>query len=300
MNFIQKIILCLLSLFIANIFAQNIENKETTLPLQFNTGNAAPYGGPSTTITIQNKKIPILFDTGAKKSELVLSEYALQGIKVEYTGKEVCFKAMDGKHCEKEFIIPKVQMGDFVMENVKGTVMPKLWGGHDDFFQETEASRNGVIGLALLSKFNVLLDYPNSKAILIKSGNQPSHYDIQNWIAIPYKNQLLTKLMLNGKLVTLTWDTGAIPSDIKLSTAQKLQQIPCPKDSPYKQVGKCSRVATNSLMTLDGKRLPNTWFEVQDMPSFVPFDGLVGSNFYANNLVYFDFDKHIIYVKPNR
>ena len=45
--------------------------------------------------------------------------------------------------------------------------------------------------------------------------------------------------------------------------------------------------------------LPNTWFKVTNLPSYAPFDGLLGSNFYSENLVYFDFDKQQIFVKPS-
>lgn len=280
------------------IFAKtNATRTQTSIPLEFNVGNPAPYGGPSTIITIQGKEIPIIFDTGAKKSDLVLTKHVLKTIHVKFTGRQICFKAMDGKHCQKEFLIPEVKIGSFVVKNVKGTLMTKLWGGHDEFFKETEASRNGVIGFGLLSKFNLLLDYPNSKAHLIKPQNKPTDYDIENWVSIPFQGHLLTKLKLNDKLVTLTWDTGAIPSNINQTVAQSLKQTPCPKNNPYKGNEKCSRVETISLTTINNESLPTTWFSVQKMPPSVPFDGLVGSNFYAENLVYFDFDKHRIYVK---
>ena len=43
--------------------------------------------------------------------------------------------------------------------------------------------------------------------------------------------------------------------------------------------------------------IPNTWYKVMKIPSQAPFDGLMGSNFYRNNLVYFDFGSHKIHVK---
>lgn len=144
---------------IKTVLAEENSLTQTSVPLKFDVGNPAPYGGPSTVITIQGKSIPILFDTGAKKSDLVLSKHALKNIRAKFTGKQICFKAMDGQHCQKEFLIPEVTIGSFVIQNVKGTLMTKLWGGKDESFRETEASRNGVIGFNLLSKFNVLLDW---------------------------------------------------------------------------------------------------------------------------------------------
>jgi hypothetical protein len=60
-----KLIL-LLFLSCLNI-AWSSELTQTTLPLEFNTGNPAPYGMASTVITIEGKTFPIIVDTGAKK-----------------------------------------------------------------------------------------------------------------------------------------------------------------------------------------------------------------------------------------
>lgn len=60
------------------------------------------------------------------------------------------------------------------------------------------------------------------------------------------------------------------------------------------------RVEAISLKTIDNQLFPSTWFSVVDIPPSAPFDGLIGSNFYAENLVYFDFDSHKIYVKPGQ
>lgn len=67
MQLIKRILFGFVLIFTNYVFAQNIDLKQTKLPLQFNTGNPAPYGMPSAVITIQSKKIPLIFDTGAQK-----------------------------------------------------------------------------------------------------------------------------------------------------------------------------------------------------------------------------------------
>lgn len=293
----KKTLCALLFLITATVFAQSLSFPlETTLPLQFNTGNPAPYGLPSTTITIEGKTLPVILDTGAKKEELALSKHAIKNLHVTFTGKQVCSMAFDGKSCLPEFIIPEVKIGSFVVHNVHGTLMSKLWGGHMKGFQATEASQNGVIGFALLSKFNLLLDYAHEKAILIKPHYNPSQYDITQWTSLPFQGHLLTQLKINNKTVTLSWDTGAVPSGIiKRSLARNFIQSTCANNSPYTDKT-CRGVATHSFTTLNDGKLPNTWFMVTDIPAFAPFDGLVGSNFYHANLVYFNFDQQRIYV----
>lgn len=296
MSHFKKLIVILL-LFSSLVFAQKLTPAyQTNLPLRFDTGNNAPYGAPSTVISIQGKDLPILFDTGAKNSELVLSQSALENLRVKFTGKKKCFKAFDGRHCQKEFIIPEVKLGTFTVKNVKGTLMEKLWGGNDANFKETEASRNGVIGFALLSKFNVLLDYPNAKVLLIKPTNQPFGFNFKRWVSMPFTGHLNTALKINGKLINVSWDTGAIPSVIRKTVASNFKNVPCPGNAPYSRKD-CMSVETLSFTTDKDEELPNTWFKITDIPAYAPFDALIGANFYKENLVYFDFKNHRIYVK---
>lgn len=294
-----RILLSLLFLTHA-VFAQSAKSSETMLPLQFDTGNPAPYGMASTVITIEGKPFPIIVDTGAKKYGLALTKEALSQIHFQFTGKLICSNSTTGKHCEKEFIIPEVKLGTFTVKNVEGILVEHLWGGNDDKFKATEASRNGLLGYALLSKFNILLDYKNSEITLVKPGNTVTQYNIAKWSAILFDNHLHAKLNADGKLLTFSWDTGAIPSIISRKAAADFKQMHCPKNNPYKEsIDNCLRVNIASLLTTDNEFISNnTWFSVTDIPENAPFDGLIGSNFYANNLVYFDFDNHKIYVKP--
>lgn len=269
------------------------------MSLKFDTGNPAPYGMASTVISIEGKPFPIIVDTGAKKYGLALTREALQQIHVQFTGKLICSNSITGKHCEKEFIVPEVKLGKFNIKNVKGILVEHLWGSShgEDRFKATDASRNGLLGYTLLSKFNILLDYKNSKMTLIRPGKTFTQHDVTKWKAIPFDNHLNTKLNVNGKLLAFSWDTGAIPSIISRKAATSFKQIQCPKDNPYKEpMDQCVRVEAN-LSTVNNSVISHTWFSITDIPDAAPFDGLIGSNFYANNLVYFDFDNHTIYVQ---
>lgn len=296
----MKVLLLILLLLIAPLsFAaeETFTATETTLPLEFKTGNQPPYGLPSTFITVGKRTLPVIVDTGASNIELVLSRHALGNMPIQFTGNEVCFMAFDGKHCQPEFIIPQVRIGSFVLSNVRGTLMSELWGGKEKDFITTEASRDGVLGLALLSRFNILLDFPHSKLTLIQPQSKPANYNVSNWVAIPFQENLETQLKVNGKLLKLDWDTGSVPSIIKRDIAANFKQARCPEATSYGEKN-CFRVKTTSFMTSTGEQLPNTWFMVQDIPKDAPFDGLVGSNFFHENVIYIDFDQRKIYVKP--
>jgi len=220
-----------------------------------------------------------------------------QNIKVQYTGKEICSKTMDGKYCEKEFIIPEVKLGSFTAYNVKGVVMPKLWGGNDEGFIPSTASNNGLMGFSLLKQFNILLDYPHAQMLLIKPQSKVEGYNMVQWTSIPFTDHLNTQLKVNDKLLTFSWDTGSNVSIIKKNIAQDFPQKACPAGRRY-STKDCVRIETVSFATADNKVLQNTWFRTENIPSYAPFDGLIGSNFYEQNLVYFDFDNHKIFVRP--
>jgi hypothetical protein len=293
-----KLILFLIPIISLTAFAGNDEiPAQTSLPLMFNTGNPAPYGLPSTVISVEGKSLPVIFDTGAKKSGITLSAHALKGLHVRFTGNQTCFNAFDGKHCEKEFIIPEVKIGAFVLKNIKATLMPKLWGGKDTGFLATEASKNGVIGYNLLSQFNILLDYPHKKAILYRKGQHPAQYDFLRWIVIPFSGQLYTTVQINGKNMILGWDTGSVPSVIKADVVKNMQLSKCPANTPFGKSKNCQQLVTQTFTTAEGVKLTKTGFLIEDIPAIAPFDGLVGSNFYMQNLVYFDFDNQKIYSK---
>jgi hypothetical protein len=295
-----KILLLILLLSFTSIisYAQDANAiEQTVLPLKFNTGNLAPYGMPSTTIMIQGKTIPLLLDTGASNVGIVLSAEAIKNINVQFTGKQDCFESMDGKHCEKKFIIPEMQMGKFTLKNVSGTLMPKLWGGNDKNFKPTQASKNDVIGLRALSRFNLLLDYPNNKVTLIIPHSEPTNYDYKNWATASFhvKGGIITTANINGRPVKLVWDTGAIPSIISNSFSK--EAIRCPTQIAKIYTRKDCQMVTSKNFTMNKEAFPNAWFMLADVPKAAPFDGIVGSNFYQNNLVYFDFSNYKLYVQ---
>lgn len=275
------------------------EPREVVLPLKFDTGVRSPYGLASTEIYVQGKRLPVIIDTGATKYGLVLTKKALQKIQIKMTGKKICSIATSGKHCEEEFIAPQVQIGSFTLQNVEGQVLSKLWGSSRGF-KKTTASKDGLLGFDFLSQFNVLLDYPHKRLILVNPAATPLEYPLKNWVAIPYTGHLLTQLRFNGKPISVSWDTGAAPSVIRKNYAKAFSVLPCPSKAPYALFA-CDSIISSSFTTAAGHRLPGIWFKLTDnLPdrAIAPFDGLVGANFYANNLVYFDFAHHKIFVRP--
>jgi len=267
-------------------------SDEIILPIELTA-----QGMPVTSIQIQGNDIPLIFDNGASHSSIVLSKELTKklNLKMTPTNKKSCFHSDDGKKtCLKVYTIPELKIGHMTIHDVPCQLMDKLWGGHyDEGFIWFEAAKNGVIGLDLLRQFNVLVDYKTSRAILMKLGEYPHQYDMKNWIKIPFSNKygMTTIAKINGTDVTLVWDTGANNSIMSSTT-----KIPAEKKScAYKENPSCQYFETTTFM-VGNKQLPSTKFFIQK--NEIPFDGFIGSSFFKEHQVFFDFKNNLLFVKP--
>ena len=266
------------------------DSQETVLPLTFSQNSSA------FNVQIQGKTIPVILDTGDATDSITLSPEALKGIKVVFTGKQVCTGSSSGQDCMQSFIIPQIKIGSFVLQNVQGQLMPHIWGNAQGMIM-TQAWKDGVVGLPLLKNFGVLIDYPNSRLVFTKNYQSPSGINLANWTKIPFvfDTNIATTAEINGTPVKLIWDTGTIPSCIKASIPIKADISECP-DRYNIVIPQCKRIRSASFV-VDNQKLENTWFIVRDMPE-IPFDGFVGSNFFDNNLVFIDFKNNNLFIKP--
>lgn len=294
---------CILLIGLLVIQAVVAQPQVATLPLQFNTGNAvagAATNLPSTTITIQGQSIPLVVDSGEAQVPLALSEAVLQRIHTIKTNEESCATSIvTGKTCLPIVIIPEIEIGGFTLKHVRAEVMTHLWGDtQTSDFKQSAASRNGVIGLPLLSQFNVLFDYSSASMTLFKrqSGKKPA--GIKHWVAIAFHDHLLTHLIVDGQPMVMGWDTGAVPGVMKQTSVKTFKKYARPPGQPYGHAENCSRVIPMTLTTQTGQSLKPTWFIVRPFPPAAPFDGLMGANFFSHNRIYIDFEHHQLYVKP--
>lgn len=173
-------------------------------------------------------------------------------------------------------------------------------GGNDANFKHTEASKNGVIGLRLLSHYGLLLDYANSRAILTKANMPPLKYDIKFWIKIPFNFQggISTTAKINGEIKKLIWDTGATPSIIRATDVVSKASMSCPREAYYSEPG-CTLIKTQQF-SINKEIIPNNWFMLSSLDKSMPFDGFVGSNYYEKNVLFFDFNNKFIYIQNNK
>jgi hypothetical protein len=259
---------------------------ETKLPIEFSQGLASTY------IYIENKKIPLLLDSGASKYSIVLSRSVLNGLKVKYAGTESCSNTIDGKICMKDFLIPTVKVGSLILHNVRGSELQQLWGGQKGFI-ETQAARNGLIGLNFLKKFNIFLNYRNHRIIFTKDKTHPANFDFRNCSRIDFKfdKGLLANITMANKKLKLIIDTG---SNLSYLMPGKSPQSSLPCNNKYaKEIDNCHYMKTkvfNSFHNYIGKET----FYISNMQ--MPFDGIIGATFIQHHDIFIDSYNRFIYI----
>jgi len=265
-------------------------SDEIVLPIKL-----SPQGFPVATIQIQGNDIPLIFDNGASRTTITLSQEIVKklALKMTATNKKSCHHDDSGKEtCLNVHNIPEIKIGQMTMHNVSCEQMDKLWGGHyDEGFVWFEAAKNGVIGLDLLRQFNVLVDYKNAQVILTKLGEYPSQYDVKRWTQVPFTNKygITTAAKINGVDATIVWDTGANKSIIKTTSKIFAGKTSCESNNDPS----CYFETTTFIVS--DKQLPKTKFSIQK--DELPFDGMIGSDFIEDHKVFFDFKNNVLFIE---
>jgi hypothetical protein len=124
-------------------------------------------------------------------------------------------------------------------------------------------------------------------------GEYPHQYDVKSWTRVPfsYDHGISISAKLNGADAALVFDTGANTSIMKATA-----KIPAAKKSCASESNPlCQYFETTTFMVGD-KQLPKTKFFIQK--DEFPFDGLIGSSFFKEHQVFFDFKNNLVFIKP--
>lgn len=271
---------------------QQINENDIVVPLIFKSWS------PTIFVTIEKIKIPLQFDLGAANIGISLSPNILKNLKkVKYTGHTRTVRDSQGrKAILQEFILPDVQIANLKINNMKGIENhPFPWGSPG---VAPEDVKNGVIGLGIVTKFNMIIDYKNRKLILIKGNNYPSHYNIDSWQKIPFtmNGNIVTNVKFGNKQIKLLLDTGVQFNLIKPIPKVSGDIRPCPKniaDILGMDANHCKEITAN--VTKDKSRLNKMTFYITSLQG-LPVDGVIGEPFFKNHIVYINFSKKILAV----
>lgn len=261
----------------------------TFVPLRFS------HGYPIVKFTIYGKQIPLNLDLGASKIDLAINPKLLKQlhIKVNYTGKfQKAVDARGVKSIYKEFILPKAQLGNFIIKKIQ-CLEYSPWGGKG-------ASKIGVVGLNLMARFNIIIDYKKSRIILIKGNDYPPNYNVNAWPKIPFllEDNIITTARVGFKTIKLLWDTGAILSFIKPTVKLPGKVKTCSKKvTTY--LNNCRKIYIEDFR-MGNTNFGNIIFYAHSMPGLpINVDGLLGRNFFETHVIYINFTKKFLAISPD-
>ena len=272
-------------------FAQSLE---VTWDLTFDNG----YNLPSVIMDFQDKKIPFILDTGSK-SALHLPMALINKIpnKTENSEK-LKFNDLTGDIKEvRSFIVDKLKLGSFIFNNVQ-VLEYKSWGLFiSSDLNKSNPEKKGidaeksVIGLGLFKDYVLNINYPENK-ITISDDIKISDDLNKNWFSIPFylNNYGLVINLFDGiRNYEMILDTGAAVSIIKeksLSPFSKKLTIP-----KYN-----FRYTALEMADVDSVKVEA--IIIDSLPDVFEPDGILGSNFFRENIVKIDFKNKQMWIQP--
>lgn len=273
------------------------EFESTEVPIYFTSKDNAPSYA-YIDVFVNKVKLRLFIDTGHGYGTVSLPLSALNGLDVTYTGATKENHDFKGQQYDsRQYLLPKVEIGSLVLDQVPGY---EFFSRYDDL--------GGLIGLAFLNQFNVLIDYPNRKFGLYRKDFYPDYLKSQGWTKV----QLVPPLSLPVKLkdyeetFTFCLDTGAIAVDEKkhsygtirsasaLSKLLQQNETLEPDPSDIEVLGKFS---SNQFRTPCNYPLAPMDFMLVDY-EYPKRDGFLGHNFFSKYSVFIDFTQDEIHLRP--
>jgi predicted aspartyl protease len=240
-------------------------------------------GMPWVDATIGGRPVRLLLDLGGFDAVALIPD-ELKKIEVTWTGESRITFSLGESAKAREYVLPEVELGGVVFSDVTG---------HEDLLHDKnrKIDRPGYLGLGLLRRFRVVIDYPARQLVLIwPDAPMPEPYDVENWPAVEFeagKDGVVARAKVNGIDRLLVWDTGASHCVLKsgLEGAAPVRPI---EGYPFAKV-ESFRLAGEEFGPLD--------FALLDfkMPKA---DGFVGYSLFAKHAVYIDFASRKLSVKP--
>ena len=242
-------------------------------------------GMPWVDAKIGGRPVRLLLDLGGFDAVALIPD-ELKEIQVTWTGKsKTTFSAMGEAARAREYVLPEVELGGILFPDVKG---------YEDLLhgKNRSVSRVGYLGLGLLRRFRVVIDYPARQLVLIwPDAPMPEPYNIQDWPTIDFeagKDGVVARAKVNGIDRLFVWDTGASHCVLKtgLQGAAPVRPI---EGHPFAAI-ESFRLAGEEFGPLD--------FAMLDfkMPKA---DGFVGYAFFVKHAVYIDFANRKLSVKTD-
>ena len=270
--------------------------ESTEVPIYFEGDSNSPSYA-YIDVLVNEVKLRLLIDTGHGYGTVSLPLSVLSELDVTYTGVSKENRDFKGQQYDsRHYLLSKVEIGSLVLDQVPGYEFLSRYG-----------DLGGLIGLAFLNQFNVLIDYPNKRFGLYRKDFYPDYLKSQVWTKVQLIPPLSLPVNLKDYEETFAFclDTGAIAVDeekhsygmirSKSTLGKLLQQneILEPDPSDVEVLGKFS---SNQFRTPCDYPLAPMDFMLVDY-EYPKRDGFLGHNFFSKYSVFIDFRQDEIHLR---
>lgn len=249
---------------------------------------------PIVTIDDGKNKTDFFLDTGADIN-LTLTQSDLKKLNAKPTGKDLNSATNYGKYKSKEYVIKSWNLGGFKLSDVRCEELSDTRKNKEPFVTHS------TIGLGLLRKYAILVDYTNHKLVLYSPDNYQSYIDTSSWIKVESPYDPLG-IVIDGIIGTnkyrLCIDTGCVAYDNGTKCSYNVFKGINRKafNQPMKSIDGMS-VVNSVSMKLGEQTLPNLNFMFLDFVTEPEgLDGFLGSDFLDKYKVLVDFKRNCVFI----
>jgi hypothetical protein len=250
---------------------------------------------PYVNAEIEGKPCTLAVDLGSRFA-LGLEKDVLDTFQKKPSGKGIIRDAYGNRYEVAKYILPKIKIGTAVWTNVKTREK------HSDFMKNVTFSSDsnfvpktdthGDIGLKMLTKYNLLMDF--SRSVMYASNDfdklNAEGYPVETWFPVPIKRtkySICLDVQTDAGLKRFSLDTGATITFIRASEVQdKIGEKTCLVFKAF--TSKKFEIAGRDLGSTD-LYLFNISEELDDC------NGTIGMDILGNQACYFDFKNEIAY-----
>jgi hypothetical protein len=251
-------------------------------------------------VVIEGVNIPLEIDLGSRLEVEIYSDVLGQFYKRIYGIEK--WKNFRGTEFEyPTYTLPKIEIGSLTFKNPIVVEFPSEASDESIIWEDLEQKKSsrevvGQLGIGLLKKVNLLLDMECSKMILTSSFKKLKNdgYDLNVFEKIPFK------LGPKGIVIEVDTDLGKMKLSLDTGfTLTTLHNFLYPKDVEKKMSRYGLPLFTTSQFTMNETNFGSKEIYFLNMAEELnDIDGLLGMDFIKKHVMYIDFQKQCLYIKP--
>lgn len=251
---------------------------------------------PVIDVRLSDVTASLFLDTGGQLGISVPERLVSQKTGIRRTGSH--FKSMDaaGHLFEVEAVVaPSVRIGEMELGPVKGQIHYD-WGLNVGRGAPPDVLNNGALGLAAFYPRNLLFDFANGSLTVFDDGESFEHELEAGWKAVPFAYDargIVVTFSSDGAAASFSLDSPANATVVRLD-AKIFERIglPCDRRAVHDMCG----LTTLRNVRAGAMRLADLPVAVVRMGP-VPFDGLLGVDFFRKYKIFVDFGSHTLHLR---